>query len=294
MNRITLDEAHEKARWARQHYEALWPDIDAFHERDDHRITVSIDPDAGEYVFHVFDLPTPNPDWGLQIGDCLHNARAALDYLMVRLYALGTGQDPKDIEGIGFPVLSKLEKWDTNPTVKRFEKEPMLSGYLTRVQELQPFNDRNPSVWGRIPVGLPRTALLPVALSKLSEWDNIDKHRVIHATWLSGALSWGNPPAPKEFRYLGGFSSYDTLEEGAQIGWWRFQTPLPFVWEPTEVEMKRYFPIEVSLEQLFPPKGILTLLPLCLWGVTTVLEIFDPVFTRSEPPRPVTVSLPPL
>jgi hypothetical protein len=306
VNGITLDEAHEKTRWARHHYDTLAEEVEPFNQRNDHRITVDIDPDAGEYVFHIFDLPEPDPDWGLRIGDCLHNARTALDYLMVRLWALVTRTPPSEItrKDIQFPIygpdpanpdidaaIADARK-AFNGHVGEMRKELSFSGYLARIEELQPFNAWNPSVWGAPQIGKP-ASLLPMALDKLSRWDNMDKHRVIHAAVVSGALQLANPPAPDEFKYLGGSpSSYATLEEGAEIGRWRFETPLPFAWEPTEMDMKRYYAVEVALDEPIPPKGVLTLLPLCLWGADTVLQIFDPVFAAGQPPLPVTVSLP--
>ncbi len=202
---ISLFEAHEKARWAGHHYETLRPEIEAFRDRDDHRITVDINTDTGEYVFRVFDLLTPRPEWGLQIGDCLHNARSALDYLMVRLYAVGTGEDPRDIETIQFPVCDSQAKFDNTRTVKEFRKCRALGCYLTLIEELQPFNEHNPAIWSESDPLTPsgRHAPLPLALSKLSRWDNIDKHRVIHATLLSGAVKFidvaQSPPSSSSF-----------------------------------------------------------------------------------------------
>lgn len=287
---VSLFEAHEKVRWAWKHYESLWSEIDPLQKRDDHRIVAEVNPDKGEYVFHVFDLPTPNPDWGLLIGDCLHNARAALDYLMVRLYALRTGIEPRGIGTIQFPVYDSLDRFTNSPSVQNFRKRPALSVDLARIEELQPLNAHNPAVWVKgdplSPGG--RHAPVPEALLRLSRLDNIDKHRVIHAALLSGAVQLGRPPFPSEFRLIGEGRTFDSLENGAEIGRWRFETPLPFAWEPPEVDVKRYFPIEVSLDQPLPPKAVLKELPFCLWGVEQVLAIFEPVFTDGQPPLPVT------
>lgn len=290
MARISLAEAHEKARWARHHYDSLGPEIDAFQKRGDHRIAVEVDAERGEYVFRAFDLPTPDPDWGLRIGDCLHNARSALDYLMVRLYAVGTREDPKDIKTIQFPVCNTTKDFDNARTVKEFRKHRALSGYLARIEELQPLNEHNPSIWGRSDPLTPsgRHAPVPLALSHLSAWDNIDKHRVIHATLVSGGVQLDRPPIPREFRLTGERRTHDPLDEGAEIGGWHFETPLPFAWEPPEEDVRRYFPLEVSIDLLLPPKAVLIVLPQCLRGVDEVLALFDPVFEDGRPPLPVT------
>jgi len=98
--RLDLADAYEKLRWAKHHFEILRPQIEAFEKRDAHRVSVEIDADAGEYVFYVHDLEIPNRDWGLIIGDCIHNARTALDYVVVRLWALVTNVDPNEVEDI--------------------------------------------------------------------------------------------------------------------------------------------------------------------------------------------------
>ncbi len=54
------------------------------------------------------------------------------------------------------------------------------------------------------------------------------------------------------------------------------------------MDMKRYFPLEVSLDQPFAPKAVLRVVPLCLWGVMQVLTLFEPVFAEGKPPLPVT------
>src|SRR5437867_1633133 len=107
----TLHDAEEKLRWAKEHFESLRPAIEAFQESHDYRISVDIDADTGQYVFHVHGLQEVDTDWGLRIGDCLHNARAALDYVMVRLYALITGTEPRDVTGIQFPIFPTPERF---------------------------------------------------------------------------------------------------------------------------------------------------------------------------------------
>jgi hypothetical protein len=144
---IDLADAHEKVQWARHHYETLWPKIDALHKRDDHRITVEVNADTGEYIFRVHDLPTPDPDWGLRIGDCLHNARAALDYLMVRFYAIGTGEDLRNVKTIQFPVCDSSGAFAGSRTVRDFRACPATRGYLRRVEELQPFKATDAAIW---------------------------------------------------------------------------------------------------------------------------------------------------
>jgi hypothetical protein len=52
--------------------------------------------------------------------------------------------------------------------------------------------------------------------------------------------------------------------------------------------------LQVALAEPLPVNGVLEVLPLCLWGVRAVLGLFDPVFTRGDPPLPVATLVPPV
>lgn len=310
MESPSLDDAFQKLRWARHHFETLRPAIEAFEKRDVHRFTVDVNHDTGEYVFHVHDLEVPDPNWGLMVGDCIHNARTALDYLVVRLWALVTGIGPGDISDFGFPIyLPKVPA--TNPSKEGVEKayaaardqfqafaskcrkQPGFSGYLTRIEELQPYNQGNVSIWGTGMLSMPYIATLPNALARLSDLDNADKHRVPHVTWASINV-FGGPDigrfAPEGFKSQGGSSTFAPLENNAEVGRWRFETPLPSEWEPSQVDMQRSFPLQVAFGEPSIFQGVLEVLPLCLWAADAVLTIFKPVFVpgNPQPPLPVT------
>jgi hypothetical protein len=304
---VDLTDAVEKLRWARHHLEVLRPQIEAFEQRDAHRISVSINHDAGEYVFYVHDLEAPHPDWGLIIGDCIHNARTALDYVVVRLWSRITGIPPGEVRDMEFPIHSvwlppepdnaDVEKaWaNARDTFKSFVakcgKQPGFSGYLATIEQLQPFNQQNPSIWGFNEWGWGRSAALPNALDRLTRLDNVDKHRVPHAAWAAIDV-FGAPNidkfAPDDFKSIGGGTTFGLLEDDAQVGSWRFQTPIPHEWQPEEMDVKRCFPLQVALGDPSPFQGVLEVLGLCLWGVESVLTIFNPVFANGQPPLPVT------
>jgi hypothetical protein len=189
----SLDDAFDKLRWAKKHLETLREEIEPFEQRDTHSITVEVDADAGKYTFYVHGLDAiPDPDWGLIVGDCLHNGRTALDYLMVRLFALVTGKDPRYIGRVQFPISDSPGSFDSSPSVSQMRKHPEFKGYLARIEELQPFNTGNISIWGaRDPAPSsgqlfpsPVIHALPQALNRLSSLDNLDKHRIIHTAWV--------------------------------------------------------------------------------------------------------------
>ena len=53
--------------------------------------------------------------------------------------------------------------------------------------------------------------------------------------------------------------------------------------------MKRNFPLHITIGK--PPAllDVLEVLAACLWGVESVLALFEPVFSTRQPPLPVTV-----
>jgi hypothetical protein len=306
----SLDDALDRLRWAKKHFETIRGQVEPFEQRDTHTISFEVNPDAGEYVFYVHGLEPVDPDWGLMIGDCIHSARAALDYLMVRLWALVTSEDVRNIERVGFPIIvpripDPIESEDQVEsafeaarnefvsTTGKYRKRPVFSGYLARIEQLQPFNQGNVSIWGTNPHGAPLMHALPSALQRLSTLDNVAKHRAIHAAWIglkTHAVFVGPPglTPPPDFKSMGSSYTGNALENGAEIARLHFVPPLPGEWNPSEVDMKRHFPLQVAFTEPGLFNGVLEVLSLCLWGVEAVLAIFEPVFTSLQPPLPVT------
>jgi hypothetical protein len=297
----SLDDAFDKLRWAKKHLEALRIEVEAVEKRDTHSVSFKADVDARKYSFYVHDLEgLGKTDWPLMIGDCLHNARTALDYLMVRLFALVTGEEPRAIGTVQFPIYDKPKRFNGAGAVTEARKHPAFSGYLARIEELQPFNRGNISIWGSEPGPITQQPVmhqLPVALDQLSALDNIDKHRVVHATWLGieGGRLHKDPfretslSIPEGFDLRGRTTNHGPLENGAEVGSVQFDSSFPADWNPSEMEMKREFPLQVAFaDDLRFPNGVLEVLGLCLWGVEAVLAIFGPVFTKGVPPLPVT------
>jgi hypothetical protein len=292
---VTLDDAWAKLRRAEHHFETLRPEIEAFEQRDSHTFSYQVDADIGQYTFYVHDLEMVDPDWGLAIGDCLHNARTALDYLLVRLVAHVTGEDPREIKNVSFPIFDDPGDFASRVGSLR-KKHPALHAYVTRIEELQPFNNGNVAIWGMndFPSNarVARMALLPAALQRLTDLDNIDKHRIVHPAWVGAVFHAAPfPGIPADFRQQGASMGLGPFEDGAEVGSLRFETPLPQEWHPTQVDMKRHFALEVSFAQPLAVNGVLEVLPLCIWGVHNVLTLFDPVFTHGQPPLPVTTAL---
>ncbi len=287
---VTLNDARDKLRWAKHHFESIRPQMEAFEQRDAHTFSYEVNSDTGQYTFYVHGLEMADPDWGLIIGDCLHNARAALDYLLVRLVAYVTGEDPKEIRVVSFPIYD--EESDFSSKVGSLRKNPVLKHYVTHIEELQPFNQGNPAIWGLKEYGMPVYSLVPAALSRLSILDNIDKHRIVHAAWVGGVFHAHRfPGMPEDFAFKGGSHGMGPFEDDAEVGHLLFGTPLPHEWHPTQMDMKSHFPLQVSFAEPLAVNGVLEVMPLLLWAVETVLDLFEPVFRHGQPPLPAIAAL---
>jgi hypothetical protein len=289
----SLDDAWMKLGWARSIYASLRTEVEALEKQKSHRFTVDVDSAAGEYKFYIHDLPAVTPDWALKIGDCVHNARCTLDYLMVGLVALGMGKSPQEVADVQFPIYKDRNRF--NSAIGELKKELVLSGWLSRVEELQPYNAGNPSIWGWSEDGLGSEHMppLPYGLDRLTTLDNIDKHRCLLHTFVGPKFWASSLDAPSGFKFTGGSTQMVPLEEGSLVGTLRFETPLPRSWEPTQDDLMRNYPIQVSFDEPSIDKSVIRILAYCLWAAEATLKIFEPVFTRQQPPLLVTASLPP-
>lgn len=295
---LTLEGPWRKYQWAEQHYEPLWREIEAFEQSHAYRIRCDIDEQVGQYSFYVGGLQPVNNEWGLQVGDIVHHLRTALDYLAVQLVALCTGNPSDTLDFVDFPICSapgSFIDWRNRliaAAKKRDLPTPLLGGYLTRLEELQPYNAGDPSIWGSENMGW---ATVPAILEHLGKLDNADKHRGIHPTWHG--VDWlpstaRLPRFPDGFREMGTEIVNNALDENAYVGHWRFVTPLPSKWEPGQMEMKRAFPLQVCVGYLPLLQNVREVLSGCFVAVADVLHIFEPVFgEHGAPPLAVTTTL---
>jgi len=302
---LDLADAWAKLRWAHRHFAALGPEIAAFEREATHRVAIDFDAGQAKYTFRVKDLEPVSLEWGLLLGDCIHNARTALDYLMVRLWALHTDQRPGDVGGIAFPIAPVAVDPPTHDVDKavvaarqHFRKQtarlrciPSLSGCVKRIEELQPFNSADPTLWG--------AQGSPLRLSPIGILDNADKHRVPHIAW-AGVNIRNNDVigtlaglAPETFECIAASTTWGPLVDGAVLGEVQFEAPLPSRWLPDEAAVKHCFPLHVSTGDAHPFNGILEVIPRCLWSVEAVLTLFEPVFQGHEPLSVATIKRPP-
>lgn len=94
-------------------------------------------------------------EWGLKIGDIIHNLRSSLDLLVTDLL-IANGNNPNEISG--FPV-SKSENVYLKEGIKKIDG--IGDSAKAVIKKMKPYKDGNPAIW------------------ELHQLDIINKHRVI-------------------------------------------------------------------------------------------------------------------
>lgn len=196
---------------AKTHFQALNKSIGAFKRSKTHDFVVTkFDPNTGEKVVQLKILKEPkNPEWGLLLGDMVHNLRSALDHLVWQLVILN-GEKPRRQNQ--FPIIgTENEYWKVPKNRSESVRDRMLLGvsepHRTFIDLVQPFNARSD------PSG--------TALAVLSWISNADKHRVVHAGFVLT-----EEPSPELFdvttshpggAYIDVSMNWGELKDGAEI-----------------------------------------------------------------------------
>lgn len=132
-------------------------------------------PESNSYTV-VAHVDPPPLRLSVVFGDALHNMRSVLDHL-ARLLVIADGRQPVDRP----PGATMFPIHVQNPRKPVTISPGISDGARTVLTSLQPFNDDDARQH---------------PLSRLSELNNIDKHRLLHITSLSGAGGVAFVPAP--------------------------------------------------------------------------------------------------
>ncbi len=133
-----LDGVRFKLTRAQEHADTLNEKITAFLERKPYLTGIDVNEDTWEFTLTMKVRETPNPYWGVYVGDFLHNVRSALDHLMCALVLANGKRVTKQTQ---FPIFT--DKY-------RFEVigEPMMRGASSEaravIEELQPYHRLHP------------------------------------------------------------------------------------------------------------------------------------------------------
>jgi hypothetical protein len=144
--------------------------------------TRKFDPESERVLFIAERLPEIGDDWGLMVGDAIHNLRCALDHLWWQLAIDELGREPTEDEAksIQFPIISDPDSWDGHRFLQHVgtdaaDKAKTFQGY-----------DR------------PEGPTLLSVLGALRDWSNTDKHRELPPSFFESAgFTWAAAPPPQ-------------------------------------------------------------------------------------------------
>lgn len=159
-----LDGCRAKITRAGDHLQTLDTESRRFVEEHEYIFVHSTDPDTREHVIVVRSIRQPPVlppiRLGVLVGDVLHNLRSALDHLVWQLAIIGTGPAERRNQ---FPIFD-------DPEMFKQRRERYLHGvsqkHRARIEAYQPYKG-----------GTEGQALTVLALL-----NDIDKHRVVHAS----------------------------------------------------------------------------------------------------------------
>lgn len=239
----SLDGVCLKLQRAYQQIELLKGEIDAFlHERP-YEPTLQLDRVPGEtnprYI-HIFTIRITErrrcpPEWGVILGEIVHDIRSALDHLIWQLVIYATDKPPAENDKTQFPIFLTAARFQSN-------RSSMLKGVSKKaaslIESFQPFatgeNTSSP-LW------------------HLNQLSNIDKHRVIHLAGGSvHTYNFSFPPLAnparverQELRECGAFEHNAVLMKG------RIYSDLP-PFDSDQVKMNAEMSFEVVFDQRTP------------------------------------------
>ncbi len=197
-----LDACRKKVARAEHHLRAYEQAVKEWGGPYPYAIDKEFDTDVGEYVLRLRKLrDAPVIEWGIILGDAVHNLRSALDHVICAI--IRNRDASASCWGTGFPILVDEKMWDL-----RRKKELHPSSGLARlrgiddwtlefVKRCQPFTADQQTTGRDHP------------LLMLNELSNIDKHRALHVTEVfhyspeieftavgSGEVTWVHPGGP--------------------------------------------------------------------------------------------------
>ena len=150
---------------AEEHFNTIKAELIEWKDREPYVVSRQCDAQGSRHSLSVeITHPPPLEHWALIAGDCIHNLRATLDNLIYAIAVKESGADPPpSYDLLQFPACVTLNSYSAQQT-RRLAK--LSTGTQARIERAQPYNRPHPE--------------LPPLLSLLSEFDNIDKHRLLN------------------------------------------------------------------------------------------------------------------
>lgn len=128
-------------------------------------------------ILEGFDNPAPIENFGILVGECIHNLRSALDNLAFALARLHC-DPPSKPELISFPIFEDENDFNSSKSYRGLSQLSPDASAL--IEKLQPFHRKHPNIQGA-------PAEDPLVI--LQNIDNINKHRIPTVTpWVPKEL----------------------------------------------------------------------------------------------------------
>jgi len=230
-----------KVNRADKHLRELAADIKRFNKSNAYSVSFEPHHKAGEYVFRVYvDRPPPTIEWGIVIGDVVHNLRSALDQLVWEMADSESGPAPEGRiarsspwHDVGFPIVTDPSHWkDAAKKIVRVGPR-----YSAAFESLQPWFRREAE-----PLRDP--------LAILQELSNRDKHRAVNLT-----IGYVRLVDFQTFGYRWHLMSEATLgplEDQAEIARVRVEDP---DFDPAEMDVYFHDSLDVTFREGEPAYG---------------------------------------
>jgi hypothetical protein len=207
-----LSGVHPKVKRADEHFEALQTELGRFWDENADPIERKLEDEGRKHVVYLTLRKEPDlARWGLLIGDCVQNLRAALDHVVYARAILESGQDPPpDERRLQFPICDTT----THLAQQEWRIASLSQAYRERIYAAQPYETGND------------LAIAPLRL--LRDMNDADKHRLVTPALFqarSARVEWSAPAElPESFFFDAG-----ALKNNTEIMWARFREPKPDV-----------------------------------------------------------------
>lgn len=192
--------AYLKIARAKHHRQLLQRALRRFRDRYPYRTDTKFDADSGENVSYIHIPRQPLPEWGLIIGDAVHNLRSALDHAVWQLaWRQGTPTNERTIQ---FPICDTADDFRAQGANMIAELSWQAREHIAKLQPYQKFDrDRDR------------------ALRLLRDLDNTDKHRLMHLVMMKSMGAGVVAPPGVSIEFIA--DATGPLEDGDILGRWR-------------------------------------------------------------------------
>ena len=236
-----LSGARAKLSRAQHHLDALEAEVSQFLQMNPYTVVEEVKYDARDLlgaaaIAHIFRVHVhrERPEWGLLIGDCVHNLRSSLDHLVWQL-AGGRGNTKTE-----FPI-ARDSKWYESNAPKKF---PHVGPDARKIiKSFQPCY-RRPND----PEGDP--------LWVLNDLANIDKHRLLHTTAVAYIPHYGGLPPDKPSDVILGVQfpmGRRPFHDGAEIA--RYNITRESGEPPPDMKVEVEFAFDITFDPKGPARG---------------------------------------